>query len=81
MTLENIIKIAKAYQDMGDAVQSQLDQMIAGDLNDINPNAWHMATDWLNELANTELVPNYLEEEALAICCDTEEALIAKGVL
>lgn len=39
MELDQLIKFAKAYSGLGWAIQQQLDDVIGGDLSDLNENA------------------------------------------
>lgn len=44
MELDQLIRFAKAYTSLGTAVQQQLDDVIGGDLSDLNENA--VAETW-----------------------------------
>jgi hypothetical protein len=37
--LSDLLAFAKAYRDLGDAVQSQLDDILDGNFDEVNPNA------------------------------------------
>lgn len=39
MTLENLMKFARAYSGLGWAIQAQVDDVVNGDYSDLNPNA------------------------------------------
>jgi len=39
MELDELMKFARAYRDLGWAVQAQVDMIVNGDCDDINPNA------------------------------------------
>jgi len=54
MELETLIRICKAYRQLGWAIQEQLDHVIADDMtgDNMNPHALGEITDWLDEVYN-----------------------------
>ena len=47
LQLSDLIRFAKKFQDLGDAVQAQLDDLINYDFDDLNPNAVRMIEEFL----------------------------------
>ncbi len=47
LQLSDLITFAKKYQDLGDAVQQQLDDLVNYDYGDLNPNAVRMIEEFL----------------------------------
>ncbi len=53
LQLSDLIRFAKNYQDLGDAVQAQLDDIVSYDYGDLNPNAVRMIEEFLTWVQNT----------------------------
>jgi len=75
MDLRDFIGLAKMYHREGWAVHEQLDDMMAGNFSDINPNAASAILPLLEELALEGVsdaqsliynINNFLEEDRLA---------------
>ncbi|MGO8685429.1 MAG: hypothetical protein ACLQUT_12750 [Thermoleophilia bacterium] len=53
LQLNDLIRFAKKYQDLGNAVQEQLDDIVSYDYDDLNPNAVRMIEDFLTGVQQT----------------------------
>ncbi|MGO8685207.1 MAG: hypothetical protein ACLQUT_11600 [Thermoleophilia bacterium] len=53
LQLSDLITFAKKYQDLGDAVQQQLDAIVSYDYDDLNPSAVRIIADFLTWVQNT----------------------------
>lgn len=54
MDIDALIRFAKAYAGLGDAVTEQLDDLLSGDFDGINPNAVELIRDRLGGM-NSEI--------------------------
>ena len=81
MKLNELIKFAKSYQDMGSAIQDQMEVALDGnaDEENFNPNAWGDISDWLNEVATSD--DEELADEAMDAGAAAEMQLQSRGVL
>lgn len=64
MELDELMRFARAYSKLGWAIQEQLDDVVNGNLDDINPNA-------LEELDSTMRGFNDDLDEALDLAMET----------
>lgn len=53
LQLSDLIRFAKKYQDLGNAVQEQIDAIIYYDYDDLNPNAVRMIEEFLTWVQQT----------------------------
>lgn len=53
LQLSDLITFAKKYQDLGNAVQDQLDAIVSYDDDDLNPNAVRMIEEFLTWVETT----------------------------
>jgi hypothetical protein len=70
MDFFNFVRLAKVYNNMGSAVQTQMDHVVDGeDLNALNPNALKMIRELVQKLKNNGI------EDDLDIIGDITEHL------
>jgi hypothetical protein len=70
MDFFNFVRLAKVYNNMGSAVQTQMDHVVNGeDLNALNPNALKMIRELVQKLKNNGI------EDDLDIIGDITEHL------
>lgn len=76
MTLTDIIALAKAYNNLGWAIQEQLGSLIEGDDTDLNPNALREIDKFLKGV-NRVTERNYWDEQTRQNLLD--EILLLRG--
>jgi phosphoribosylformylglycinamidine (FGAM) synthase-like enzyme len=69
-TLAEMLSFAKDYQELGWAVQQQLDSLSDGDLDDLNTNAVTMIRDFVDNAAQTMDVDEDSFDDLTATCED-----------
>jgi hypothetical protein len=69
-TLAEMIDFAKAYLDLGWAVQQQLDSLSVGDLDDLNENAVTMILEFVEHAMQTTDVDEDSFDDLAATCED-----------
>jgi hypothetical protein len=53
LQLSDLIRFAKKYEDLGNAVQEQLDDIVSYDYDDLNPNAVRLIEEFLTGVQQT----------------------------
>jgi len=67
MTLADLIEVARAYNDLGTAVQGQIDAVLDGRVRDCNRNALDVISGWLELVERSGLCS---DEELEDCVCD-----------
>lgn len=74
MELIDLIKIAKAYQSLGWAVQEQLDSFLQGEGEECNPNALRLAGGFLRKVESAAGGQEWCEETRQDLIDEITEA-------
>lgn len=74
MTLRQLIVITKAYQDLGWAVQNQLDEILVGNLEEQNAHALKLIATWLTTIERHQGKDATLQEDVDLTREDLEQA-------
>ncbi len=88
MDIETFVKLAKQYNDLGWAIQEQLNDVLQGDVDSVNPNALAYIKRFIDEAANSgvdteiaECVIRDFEDECQEHAAELEHAAGAFSAL